>query len=61
MTLHLKKYQKYDWSKLKRLDLLNETKTFNFDLTYFSYTFRYRVIQYLIGELSGIKNISYED
>ena len=53
MTLYLKEYQKYDSSKLKRLDLLNKSRFFNFDLWY-------RVIQYLIEKLLDVVNMSQE-
>ena len=54
MTLCLKGLQKYNLSKLKLLNSLNVSRTFNFDLSYFWYPFRYRVIQYLIGKLSDM-------
>ena len=34
ITLYLKGYQKYDRSKLKHVDLLNKSWTFNFDLSF---------------------------
>ena len=48
MTLYLKGYQKYDSLKLKVQLLLSKSRLFNFNLSYFLYFFRYRVIQYLI-------------
>ena len=54
MTLFLKGLQKYNMSKLKLLNLLNKSRNFNFDMLYFLYPFRYRVIQYLIGKLSNM-------
>ena len=51
MTLYLKRYQKYDRSKLKNLLLLSEFRSFNFDILYIWSPFRYKVIQYLIGKL----------
>ena len=53
MTLYLKWCQKYDRSKLRSLNLLNKSRTFNFDLGYRKYH-RCRIIQYLIGKLSGM-------
>ena len=57
MTLYLKWYQKYHRSNLKSLNLLNKSWTFNFDLSYFWYSLRYRIIQYLIGKLSDMVKI----
>ena len=37
----------------KRQNALNKSWTFNFDLSYFWYPLRYRVIQYLIHETIG--------
>ena len=54
LTLYLKGYQKYNRSKLKVLLLSSEFRSFNFDLSYFSSPFRYRVIQHLIGKLSDM-------
>ena len=54
MTLYFKRYKKYSRSKLKSLNSLNRSRTFNFDMSYFLYLFRYRVIQYLIGKLLDI-------
>ena len=45
---YLNGLQKYDRSKLKVLLLLGEFRNSNFDLSYFWYPFRYRVIYYLI-------------
>ena len=52
VTLYLKGYKRYDRSKLKSLNLLNKSWTFNFDLSYFWYPLRKRVTQCLIGKLS---------
>ena len=60
MTLYLKGYQKYDRSKLKILLLSSEFRSFNFDLSYFSSPFRYRVIQYLIVKLSDMVKMIQE-
>ena len=60
MTLYLKGLQKYDRSKLKLLNSLNKSRTFIFDLLYFLYPFRYRIIQNLIGKLSDMVKISQE-
>ena len=54
MTLYLKGHQKYDRSKLKVQLLLSKFRLFNFDLSYFWYLLRYRVIQYLIWKLSDM-------
>ena len=54
MTLYLKGYQKYNRSKLKSLDLLYKSWSFNFDLTYFWYPLRYKVIPYLVEKLSDM-------
>ena len=61
MTLYLKGYQKYDRSKLKVQLLLSKFRLFNFDLLYFCYHLRYRVIQYLIGKLSDMVKMGQED
>ena len=50
----LKWYQKYDRLKLKSL---NESWTFNFDLSYLWYPLMYRVIQYLIEKLLDMVKI----
>ena len=60
MTLYLKGYQKYDKSKLKIQLLLSKFRLFNFDLSYFWYHLRYRVIQYLIGKLSVMVKMGQE-
>ena len=60
MALYLKRYQKHDWSKLKLINLLNKSRTFNFDLLYFWYPLRYMIIQYLIGKLSDMVKIGKE-
>ena len=60
MTLYLKGLKKYNRLKLKLLHSINKSRTFNFELSYFEYLFRYRVIQYLIGKLSDMVNKSYE-
>ena len=60
VTLYIKGLQKYDRSKLKLLNSLNKSRTFNFDLSYFWDPFRYRVIQYLIGKLSDMVKMSKE-
>ena len=60
MTLNLKGNQKYDRSNLNILNSLNKIKTFNFDLSYFLYPFRYRVIQYFIGKFLVMIDISQE-
>ena len=60
MTLYLKIYWKYNRSNLKHLNLLTKTLTFNFDLSYFWYLLRYRVIQYLIGNSLVVANMSQE-
>ena len=40
------------------LNLLKiHSDAFNFDMLYLSYPFRYRVIQHLIGKLSGMVNM----
>ena len=57
MNLYLEGYKKHGRSKLKRLDFLNKGKIFNFDLPYFWYPIRYRVIQYLIGKLTDMQQI----
>ena len=44
-------YQKYIRSKLKVQLLFSKFRLFTFDLSYFRYHLRYRVIQYLIGKL----------
>ena len=54
MTLYLKQYQKYIKSKLKNQLLLSKLRLFNFELSYFWYPLRYRVMQYLIWKLSDI-------
>ena len=58
---HLKGYQKYDRSKLKIQLSLSKFRFFNFDLSYFGYPLRYRVIQYLIGKISDIVKMSQEE
>ena len=60
MILYLKGYQKYKRSKLKVLLLLSEFRSFNFDLLYFLSPFSYRVIQYIIGELSDVVKMIQE-
>ena len=54
MTLYLKGFEKYEKSKLKLLNSLSKSRTFNFELSYFSYLFKYRIIKYLIGKLSDM-------
>ena len=54
MTLHHNWYQIYNRSKLKNQLLLSKFLLFKFDLWYFWYHLRYRVIQYLIGKLSDM-------
>ena len=58
MTLYLKGHQKYDKSKLKVLLLFSKFRCFNYELLYFLYLLRYRVIEYLIGKLLDIVNHS---
>ena len=60
MASYLKEYQKYDWSKLKLQLLLSKFRLFDFDLLYFWYPSRYRVIQYLIRKLSGMVKMDQE-
>ena len=60
MTLYLKRYQNYDRSKLKIQLLLSKFRLFKFDLSYFWYPLRYRVIQCLIGKLSDMVKIGQE-
>ena len=57
MTLYLKGYKKYERSKLKIQLLLSKFRFFNFDLSYFWYPLRYRVIQYLSSISQGILKI----
>ena len=59
--LYLKGYQKYDKPKLKNLNLSNKSWIFNFDLSYFWYPSRHRVIQYLIAKLLNMVKMSQED
>ena len=47
-------------SKLKRLNLLNKSWTFNFDLSYFWYSLRYEAIHYLIGKVLDMVKMSQE-
>ena len=60
MTLYLKGCQKYDKSKLRVLLLLSKLRHFEFDLSYFLYPFRYKVIQYLIGKPLDMVKMSQE-
>ena len=60
MILYLKGYQKYDRLKLKIQLLLSKFRLFNFDLSYFWYQLRFRVIQYLNGKLSDMVKIGQE-
>ena len=46
---------------LKRLDLLDKSRIFNFDVSYFWYPFSYKVIQYLNGKLSDMVKLGQED
>ena len=54
MTLYLKGHQKYNRSKLKIQLLSSKSRLFKFDLLYFWYHLRYRVIHYLIWKLSDM-------
>ena len=60
MTQYLKGYQKYDKSKLKVQLLLSKSRLFNFDLSYFWYPLRYRVIEYLIIKHSDMVKMGQE-
>ena len=60
MTLYLKWYQRYDRSNLKSQNLLNKSWFLNFDLLYFWYPLRYRVIQYLIWKLLDVVKMGQE-
>ena len=46
----IKGYQKYNMSKMTVQSMRSKFRCFNFDLSYFLYSLRYRVIQYLIGK-----------
>ena len=60
MTLYLEWSQKYDKLKLKSLNLLNKSRFFNFDLSYFWYPLGYRVLQDLIGKLLDMVKMGQE-
>ena len=60
LTLYLKGHQSYSRSKFKLTNLLNENRSFNFDLPYFWYPLRYRIMQYLISKLTLVVNMSQE-
>ena len=60
VTSYLKGYKRYERSKLKSLDLLNKSGTFNFDLSYLLYPLRYKVTQYLIRKLSDMVKMGIE-
>ena len=60
MFLYLKGYQKYDRLKLKVQLFVSKVRLLNFDLLYFLYHLRYRVIQHLIGKLSDMIKMGQE-
>ena len=60
MTIYLKGSQKYDRSMLKVQLLSSKFRLFDFDLLYFCYPLRYRVIQYLIRKLSDMVKMDQE-
>ena len=53
-------YQKYGKSKLKAILHLCEFRSSSFELLHFLSPFKYKVIQYLIGKLSDMVNMSQE-
>ena len=58
VNLYLNWHLKYERSKLRRLNVVNKNRTFNFDLSYFRCQLRYRFTQYLILRLiSGIEDV----
>ena len=60
VTLCLKVHQKYDRLKLKVWLLSSKFRLFNFDLWYFWYPLRCRVIKYLIWKLSYMVKMGKE-